>query len=288
MIIRYIKLAAIAVIISFTACKQKVNKPADIKYGDNPAAGKYADIRGFKMYYEVYGSGEPVLFIHGNGGSISNFSNQIPVFAEKYKVIAADSRAQGKSADLKDSLSYEMMADDLNALMDTLHIKQAYVVGWSDGGIDGLLLAMRHPDKVKKLAITGPNLWTDSTALAPFTYNWIQTTTDSLAKVVAKPGAKAETKASYKLMHLMAVQPNIRLVQLHKITAPTLVIGGDHDVIVTQHLLDISKSIPQSYLWIIPNSGHATPISKKEQFNKIVGDFFSEPYRKIEGFDTFN
>src|ERR1700691_51037 len=104
-------------------------------YGRNPAVGKYADIRGFKMYYETYGKGEPLLIIHGNGGSINNFVYQIPYFAKNYQVIIADNRAQGKSIDPTDSLTYEMMTDDLNALLDKLNLKQCYVIGWSDGGI---------------------------------------------------------------------------------------------------------------------------------------------------------
>ena len=138
-----------------------------IPYGNNPAAGKYYNIRGIKMYCEVYGSGKPVLLIHGNGGSIAAFSKTIPYFDKKYKVIAVDSRAHGKSVDPKDSLSFEMMADDFNALLDAMHIKKTYVIGWSDGGINALVLAIRHPDKVIKLASTGANLWPDSTALIP-------------------------------------------------------------------------------------------------------------------------
>src|SRR5579872_967112 len=137
----------------------------NVSYGNNPAAGKYYDIRGFKMYCEIYGEGQPVLIIHGNGGSISNFTSNIPYFSGKYRVIIADSRAQGKSADAGDSLTYEMMADDYSALLDQLHVDSADVIGWSDGGIDGLLLAIRHPEKVKKLAVTGANLWPDSTAV---------------------------------------------------------------------------------------------------------------------------
>jgi pimeloyl-ACP methyl ester carboxylesterase len=114
------------------------------------------------MYYEIYGKGEPLLIIHGNGGSIENFSNQIPFFSKKYQVILADSRAHGKSVDDQDSLSYEMMADDFAALLDHLKIDSAHVIGWSDGGINGLLLASRHPEKVKKLAATGANLIPDA------------------------------------------------------------------------------------------------------------------------------
>lgn len=252
-------------------------------YGKNAKVGRYVKTRGFNMYYETYGKGEPLLVIHGNGGSINNFLYQIPYFSNTYKVIVADSRAQGKSVDAGDSLSYEMMSDDLNALLDTLHLDSCYVIGWSDGGINGLLLAMRHPDKVKKLAVTGANLWPDTTAVDPFIYKWAMNYNDSLAKMNQTPIIKTRRK----LAHLLSYEPHITIEQLHKINCPTLVIGGDHDVLLPQHTLLIAQSIPKSYLWILPDSGHSTPIFYKEQFNEIVGDFFKKPYRKIEGFGRF-
>src|SRR4051794_32744742 len=85
---------------------------ANINYGSNKAAGHYVNTRGFNMYYEVYGTGKPLLFIHGNGGSMSAFANNIPYFAKSYEVIAVDSRAHGKSVDTSDSLTFEQMADD--------------------------------------------------------------------------------------------------------------------------------------------------------------------------------
>jgi pimeloyl-ACP methyl ester carboxylesterase len=257
------------------------------KYGRNEAVGKYADIRGFKMYYETYGKGEPLLIIHGNGGSINNFLYQIPYFSKNYQVILADSRAQGKSVDPADSLSYEMMTDDLNALLDNLHLKDCYVIGWSDGGIEGLMLAIRHPDKVKKLAVTGANLWPDTTAVDPFVYHWAM----NMNKIMSDSLKKAPSpklKNEVKLLHLLSYEPHIKVEDLHKITCPTLVIGGDHDVLLPKHTMLIAESIPKSYLWIIPNSGHSTPIFKKDQFNAVVGEFFAQPYRKIEGFGRFN
>jgi pimeloyl-ACP methyl ester carboxylesterase len=266
---------------------QKEKTPFDTThYGRNLVVGKYANIRGFKMYYETYGKGEPLLIIHGNGGSIKNFLYQIPYFAKKYKVIIADSRAQGKSIDPTDSLSYEMMTDDLNALLDNLHLKQCYVIGWSDGGINGLLLAIRHPDKVKKLAVTGANLWPDTTAVDPFVYKYALNLNikarDSLKKA-KKP--MSQLKNELKLLHLLTYEPHIKLTDLKKISCPTLVIGGDHDVILTKHTMLIAQNIPKSYLWILPNSGHSTPIYYKDMFNQVVGDFFARPYRKIEGYD---
>jgi len=253
-----------------------------IHYGANAAAGKFYSIRGFDMYCETYGEGQPLLIIHGNGGSIVDFVNNIPYFSKKYKVIIADSRAQGKSADLKDSLSYEMMADDYAALLDAMKVDSAFVIGWSDGGINGLLLAIRHPEKVRKLAVTGANCWPDTSAVAGDVIDLLMPFYNSLK---AKTEKTPMEKAQWKLIRLLADEPHISVADLHRISCPTLIIGGDHDVIRPEHTMLISHSIPKSYLWILPNSGHSTPIFYKDAFNANVDDFFAKPYRVIEKMD---
>jgi len=253
-------------------------------YGKNKEAGKYYNIRGFKMYAETYGSGQPLLIIHGNGGSINNFLYQIPYFLKKYKVIVADSRAQGNSKDEADSLSYQMMADDYASLLDQMKIESAFVIGWSDGGINGLLLAIRHPGKVKKLAVTGANLWPDTTAVFNDVEQLVLPEYNSTKNMTNKT---PQQKAGWKLLRLLIEEPHIQLTDLQKISIPTLVIGGDHDVIKPEHTLLIAQNIPNSYLWILPNSGHSTPIIYKDEFNKKIDDFFSTPFRKIEGAKRF-
>jgi pimeloyl-ACP methyl ester carboxylesterase len=104
-------------------------------YGNNPKVGKYADINGIKLYYEIYGSGEPLLLLHGSNQSIVSFENQISEFSKKYKVIALDSRGQGNSSENKTKLSYELFADDVNEFLEYFNIKQANILGWSDGAI---------------------------------------------------------------------------------------------------------------------------------------------------------
>ena len=259
-------------------------KDSSVKYGHNKSAGRFYDIRGFKMYAEVYGQGAPVLIIHGNGGSIRDFVYQIPYFQKKYKVIVADSRAQGNSADGGDSLTYEMMADDYAALLDAMKIDSAYVIGWSDGGINALLLAIRHPEKVKKLASTGANLVPDTTAVPKEVWDIALPTYLALK---AKAQKTPEEKGEYKLMRLLAEQPHILLTDLQKISCPSLIIGGDHDVIKEEHTMLIYKNIPEAYLWILPGSGHSTPIFYKDDFNKVVDRFFSTPYRTIAGEGRF-
>ena len=261
----------------FTCAQSDAISPFDTTiFGRNELIGKYETVNRLKMYYEVYGEGEPLLMIHGNGGSINNFLYQIPYFAKNYKVITVDSRAQGKSEDLQDSLSFEMMADDFSALLDKLHLDSCYVLGWSDGGINGLLLAMRHPEKVKKLAITGANLWPDTTAISIDDYNWGLSYYDTLGKMPQTP----DIIKTRKLVKLDTFEPHITLEQLHQIKCPTLVIGGDHDIILTEHTMLIAKSIPGAYLWILPNSSHSTLIDYKDLFNKTVDDFFEDRLKK--------
>ena len=242
-----------------------------IPYGNNPAVGKYYNVRGIKLYCETYGQGRPLLLIHGNGGNISSFSKNIPYFAKRYRVIAVDSRAHGKSVDPGDSLSFEMMADDFAALLTTLRIDSAYVMGWSDGGINALELAMRHPRKVRKLVATGANLWPDSTALVPSLWKQQQ---QAYAENKNRTFTNPTEKNDWKVFVLDVLQPHIPLQALRTIKSPALIVAGDHDVIVTEHTVAIARSIPNAWLWIMPNTGHATLIDHADEFNRKVDEFF--------------
>ena len=243
-----------------------------VPFGDNPAAGKYYEINGFKMYCEIYGAGQPLLLIHGNGGSINAFKHNIPFFSGKYEVIAADSRAQGKSKDSGQSLTFEMMADDEAALLDALHIGSAYVIGWSDGGIVALLLAMRHPGKVIKLAATGANVQPDASAFRPGVWAQDKKRYDADKNKVWKT---EKEKNDWKLFELDWNQPNIPFVALQSIRCPSLIICGDHDVISIEHTVKIFQAIPKAALWVVPSSGHATLIEHAKEFNTEVDEFFS-------------
>jgi pimeloyl-ACP methyl ester carboxylesterase len=247
-----------------------------VNYGNNAKNGHYFATGGINLYYETYGQGKPLLLIHGNGGSIKDYRYQIPYFSKHYQVIAVDSRAQGNSVDNGPVLNYEMMADDFDALLTHLKLDSVFVIGWSDGGINGLLLAMRHPEKVKKLAITGANIRPDTTAVTTEGY-----------KMIAEESAKlragtqdAAAKNTLKLLHMMEVEPNIPLSALRKIKCPVLVMGGDFDVIKPSHTLEIFENIPQAYLWIFPESGHGTVHRYRNEFNAKVQHFFTHPYKK--------
>jgi len=245
-------------------------------FGDNPAVGKYLDIRGFKMYTEVYGSGPAVLMIHGNNGSMNNFRSNAGYFAKHYQVVLADSRSQGKSLDPEHPLTFEMMADDYAALLDALHIDSADVIGYSDGGIVALLMAIRHPEKVKRLASTGANLWPNADAFAAGVWDSEKAEYES---GLGKALTTAKERNDRKLFLLDWQEPHISLAQLHTIKAPSLIICGDHDVISISHTLLIYQNIPHANLWVVPNSAHWTLIEHADEFNKKVDEFFSLPFR---------
>ncbi|MGF7081304.1 alpha/beta fold hydrolase [Mucilaginibacter sp. UYCu711] len=273
-----LKNITLILLLSISAVNTAFSQPKKINYGHNDSVGRFYDVRGIKMYTEAYGTGKPLLMIHGNGGNMGAFGNTIPYFAQKYMVIAVDSRAHGRTVDDRDSLSFEMMADDFDALLTAMHIDSAYVLGWSDGGINALVLAMRHPGKVIKLASTGANLVPDSTGLIP-SY-WKSERKDFANWQKRMPLTDAKSRNTYKVFMLDWVQPNIPFSALKAIKCPSLIIGGDHDLIPVQHTVAIAQAISKSYLWIVPNSGHGTLVEHRDEFNKIVDEFFEKPFKK--------
>jgi len=249
-----------------------------IPYGENPAAGKYYNIRGIKIYAEEYGHGKPLLMIHGNGGSGKAFAKHIPFFEKKYRVIIADSRSQGKSVDPGDSLSFEMIADDEAALLDAMHIDSSYVIGVSDGGIVALVMAMRHPGKVIKLAETGADLVPDSTAIAIMPAPWAREK-KYYEENKNKVFATQEDRNRWKVKMLDWRQPDIPFSALQSIKCPSLIISGDHDMFKIEHAVQIFQHVPKAYLWVVPNSGHGTLREHPDDFDKVVDEFFNTPFK---------
>ena len=143
---------AVLLLLCFGRASQENNQ---INFGSNKQVGKYAYVNNIKVYYEIYRAGEPLLLLHGGCGSIENFVYQIPDLSKNFKVIAVDSRAQGKSTDSDQEITYALMASDMSVLIDKLNLGSVHVVGWSDGGNVGLELAFAYRQKVKKLVTFG-------------------------------------------------------------------------------------------------------------------------------------
>lgn len=239
-------------------------------YGGNTRLGKYAPVNGIRLYYETYGTGEPLLLLHGNNSSIAAFDRQIPELAKKYQVIALDSRGQGNSSADSTRLTYELFADDTAAFLDFLGVDSANVLGWSDGGNIGLLLAIRHPRKVKKLASMAAVLYNDNTSISPKLNALLR---KQLAEM--KNQGMAESDLNYRLKNLLLTEPHVPPDALAKVTAPVLVMAGENDVVKREHTALIAKKLPGSTLKIFRKAGHEAPTEVPEEFNRSVLDFFA-------------
>lgn len=258
-----------------------------INYGSNPQAGKYADVNGIKVYYEIYGTGEPLLLLHGNSGSIENFAFQIPELSRHFRVIAVDSRAQGKSTDSDQAITYALMASDMSALIGKLNLGSVYVVGWSDGGNVGLELALAHPQQVKKLVTFGAN-YTHVNYAAPPDGVVMEANDPRILKVTPvvekyKEGAgKLSPVVRKKLSDLTEKYPNLTLPQLKQIKVPVLVVVGDHDLIKLDQTISLFTSLPHSQLLIVPGASHLVLLEQPELINREIIKFLSTPFHDLD------
>jgi pimeloyl-ACP methyl ester carboxylesterase len=255
-------------------------------YGANAAVGKYAGVNGIKLYYEIYGEGEPLMLFHGNGGSIAAFTSEIPELSKHFKVVAVDSRAQGKSTDSSAEITYALMASDMSALINQLHLGSVDVMGWSDGGNVGLELALAHPEQVKKLVTFGAN-YTHVDFEAPRDDVRIQADDPRVARTAATIVAARKTMSPLspavrqKLNDLMEKYPNITTAQLQTIKTPVLVVAGDHDAIKLEQTISLFRNLPHAQLWIVPGATHFVAMEQPDVVSRQVIAFLTTPYRDI-------
>jgi len=225
--------------------------------------GKYVDVNGVKLFYEVYGEGEPLLMIHGNGGSFNCFENQVAEFSKYFKVVLVDCRGRGNSSYQKGvQLTFDLQVEDINLFLDKLNIKKTNILGWSDGGIIGLLFAIKHPEKINKLVASGANIFPDGALHQEELEKWINDLENN--------NKNHENDLAIDLNNLGFKYPNLKYSDLNVIKSKTLLIAGDHDEIKGEHTLKIYESIPDAQLAILPNSSHSALIENSTLFNEIV------------------
>ncbi|WP_185152031.1 alpha/beta fold hydrolase [Chryseobacterium vaccae] len=239
-------------------------------YGYNPVKGKYITMPdGKKIYCEIYGQGEPLLLLHGNGDSINTFKNQIPEFAKYYQVIAIDTRGQGKSTDNDtESFNYQIFEKDLEEIIRQLQLQKVSIVGWSDGAITGMLYAMEQPEKVHKLVLMGANLNSSEEAVTSKILFQTRKDIDRLKKQ-----NDPKNRTTIKLLEMILKEPNIPASELSKIKAETLVMAGEKDLILEKHTQLIAQNIPHSELKIVKRENHFLPDENSVLFNSIVLEF---------------
>ncbi len=241
-----------------------------------PTRTGQAPVNGISLYYAVYGSGPPVILLHGGLANADYWGNQIKALMTRRTVIVMDSRGHGRSTRDARPYGYDLMADDVVGLLDFLKVPKADVVGWSDGGILGLDLAIRHKDRVGKVfafaANTVPSGVKDDVEKNPTFAAFIRRAGDEYRSHSATPN---EYDAFVEQISKMwASEPNWTDAQLAAITTPVLVVDGDHDeAIKREHTEYIAASIPHAGLLILPNASHFAFLQDPELFNFAVLHF---------------
>lgn len=250
-----------------------------VPYGNNKEVGKYININGVKHYYEVYGTGKPVLLIHGNSTGIKGWSPQIPFLAEKYTVYAIDCRGRGKSDLGKDSLSYLQTAKDMAQFLTQINLNEVSIVGKSDGGVIGILMGIYFPERIEKIVAFGANMSPDTTALYPETVADIQRERRFADSMLIKKDTSQNWYLIQQRNRMMEFQPHITAEDLHKINMPVLVMSCDRDVIKEEHTFFIYKNIPSANLCILPIETHSVARKNPDLFNAMVDKFLSQPFK---------
>jgi pimeloyl-ACP methyl ester carboxylesterase len=240
--------------------------------------GRIVELRGLRMYVEEHGHGPALLLLHGGAGNGRQFAKQIPAFEDRYRLVIPDACGQGRTTDRSGPLTYHDMAEDVIALMDRLHIPTARVVGWSDGGILGLDLAIHHPGRISHLVTFGANFspdgmnaadraWADTATAAAFGADMEK----GYRQLSPEPGHYRDVMT--KIITLWRTQPNFTAAELGRIRARTMIVAGEHDVVRREHTEALAKAIPGAKLWIVPGANHGVMIERADEVDPVVLDF---------------
>jgi pimeloyl-ACP methyl ester carboxylesterase len=237
------------------------------------------DANGISIHYAVYGAGSPVILLHGGLANADYWGHQIEALKAHHRVIVMDSRGHGRTTRDARPYGYDLMADDVVALMDALKIPKADIVGWSDGAILGLDLAIRHKDRVGKIfafgANTVPSGVKDDVEKNPTFAAFIARARQEYEKYSATP--KEYDAFVEQISKMWASEPNWTDAQLKAITSEVLVVDGDRDeAIKREHTEYIAATIPGAGLLILPNASHFAFLQDPGLFNYAVLHFLGD------------
>jgi pimeloyl-ACP methyl ester carboxylesterase len=252
-----------------------VPEPAALPTPDDSGLAPVNDIQ---MHYEIYNADgpDPVLLLHGGLGSTLNWGNQVPVLMQSHKVIALDSRGHGRSTRSDQPFGYELMASDVLAMMDHLGLDKVKVVGWSDGGIIGLVLAMQHPERIERLFAFGANynvsgvnptvetneVFGQAVAMAMENYKKLSPTPDGFDAFMSQ------------IAEMWFSQPDFSAEQLGAIRVPVAIADGQYEeAILPEHTAELARLIPGAKLIILPDVSHMAMMQDPEAFNAAMLGF---------------
>jgi pimeloyl-ACP methyl ester carboxylesterase len=244
--------------------------------------GSYVDAGGLRTYYEMSGSGDPVLVLHGGLCTADTCDPQARALATRYRVYVPERRGHGRTPDVPGAITYAAMAQDTIAFLDAVGVSSTRLVGWSDGALVALLVALRAPERVDRLVFMGQPVTVDGMRPEALSY---------LTNIVPR-AVPAELRQAYaavspdgpdhfpvvleKLKRLWAEPTGVTLDDLAGVPAPTLVLAGDGDSVRTEHVAEIRRALPNGQLGVIPGTSHGMPAERPEIVNRLILDFLED------------
>ena len=272
---------------------------------DADSQAGYAPVNGLEMYYEVHGTGQPLVVLHGAYMTIGTMGEVVPGLAEARRVIAVELQGHGRTADVDRPLTYEQMADDVAALIGHLGIEQADVFGYSMGGGVALQVAVRHPEVVRKLVVASASYTSDG--MHPELLEMIPTIApeafagspieEAYLRTAPNPDDFPNLVAKLKRLDMepFAWPPE----DIRKIAAPTLLIVGDSDAIRLEHAVELFRllgggvmgalaGLPKSQLAVLPGTTHFVPpgsavLDRADWLVSMIGGFLDAPMPEVDG-----
>ena len=212
----------------------------------------FVETNGTRLYYEMEGSGTPLILLHGNGEDHTIFVPSIRILREHFTVYAIDTRGHGESEE-SDDIHYRTFMEDLMGFIDALSIRKPIICGFSDGAITALMLAYAYPDIPLAIVSSGAN-----------------TAPDGLIKEMRDEIRKGYEDTGNPLLRLMLKEPSITEEELNKIACPVLVTAGEHDAVKLDDTRLIARSIPRSRLLILSGEDHASYIAGSEKIARLI------------------
>ena len=255
--------------------------------------GSYAQVNGLRMYYEMHGAGRPLVLLHGAFGTAEGWATVLPTLAKTRQVIVVEQQGHGRTGDIARPLDVEQMAEDTAALLQQLQIETADVFGYSMGGMVALALAIRHPQRVQKLVILGAGMGANKDAYEPEAYNQFKSITPETFHFpqVKEPYTRVAPDPSQwptlvaKITQSGDAFKGFAERDVQAITAHTLIMLGDRDVIRPEHAVAMLRLLPAAQLAILPGADHFLLFTQPEKVLALLLPFLDAPApdRRREG-----
>ncbi|WP_371606724.1 alpha/beta hydrolase [Streptomyces sp. NBC_01213] len=250
--------------------------------------GDYVDLPGVRTWFESEGSGEPLVLLHGGFCTNDTWGAQRADLASAYQVLLPERRAHGHTPDVAGPLSYQDMADDMVAFVEKVVGGPAHLVGWSDGGVVALLMAIARPDLVRRVVAIGANFRPSSECFVePAMLDAMTPEGPDLAffremyEAVSPDGPSHWPVVAARMIDMWRTQPTLTTEDLTRVAAPLLFMVGDDDMMTLEHTTALYRAVPGAQLAVVPGASHLVPLEKPDLVDRLILDHLAQ-----DGVDT--